>query len=457
MKLQTPGILASFEDEIKESIGRPRFELWFGGNTNLTLTDDGLEIGVPNRFYRDWLERHFEDELRQAAGRAFGAPLPVRIRIDPALFRRVAPTRQAETSIVAPRPLPAAPAVKPSRFDLDRFVVGPPNKVAHAAASSLIERPRHGYSPLFLFSGIGLGKTHLMKGIELGLTRRHSDLRVLGLSGEEFTNEYIESMKVGKLQAFRRKVRHVDVFLVDGVQFLCGKRATQVEFFHTLNSLQTRGAKVVLSADTHPRKLPKISEELKSRFVSGIVAKLDPPNLEMRRRIIDIKAAQRKMSLTAEVRDLLATQLRSTVGEIEGALNYLEHFCETLDRPIDLSSAKTALNEVLRHSVPVVRVGDVVKKACEVFGLNPKGLRARDRTRTVSHPRMLVLYLARKYTPSTYSEIGRQIGGLNHSTVIAAEKKIASLLKRDGEIVLGERHWKVRDAIEAFERDLGRV
>jgi chromosomal replication initiator protein len=211
----------------------------------------------------------------------------------------------------------------------------------------------------------------------------------------------------------------------------------------------------VLGADSHPRRLAKVQEELKSRFVSGMVAKLDPPNHEMRRRILREKAVQRQMELAPEVIDFLAERLHANVCELEGAINFLQHYQETMQTELNLATAQTALAEVLRHSSPVLRVTDVQKKACELFNINTRTLKDRSRAKAVAHPRMFVLFLARKHTNATYSEIGQQVGGLNHSTVISAEKKIRIQIERDGEILLGDRSWKVRDAVEAFDRELG--
>lgn len=465
----TPGTLASFETEIREAIGASRYELWFQGNTKLSLENGTLEIGVPNRFYREWLESHFQEEIRASLRKVFGSALPIRFRIDPALFRRShtqqpddkpekkrapsVPQRQVNGSVEPYRP---PSPLKLTRFSLSRFVVGSPNQVAHAAVTSIVEDPANSYSPLVIHGGIGLGKTHLLKGIEEALHHRHRGLKAISLSCEEFANQFIEAMRSGKLNSFRRKFRQLDVLVVDDVQFLSNKRATQEEFFHTLNALEARSAKVVLACDVHPRKLTKMSEELKSRFVAGMVAKIDPPNREMRRQILRDKAARRGLELPPEVMEFLAENLRSNVSELEGAVNYLEHYRETMSASLDLPTVRTAMADILRHSVPVLSLSELQKKACDLFGLSVKSLRDRSRSRAVAHPRMLVLYLARKYTRATFSEIGQQIGGLNHSTVIAAEKKILSTLSQDGEIVLGERPWKVRDAIEAFERELGR-
>ncbi|MFO0948885.1 MAG: chromosomal replication initiator protein DnaA [Planctomycetota bacterium] len=486
-----PRTLATFEQAIRDSIGKPRYELWFQGNTKLVLEEETLEIGVPNRFYREWLESHFQEEIRVAAHKAFGNPMSIRFRIDPNLFRRIhtaepregnaIPTAAAEVSSTtistefcpsrgsqgsftnfdagASPPLPAP--VKPSRYSLSRFVAGSPNRVAHSAALTIVDNPKSAYSPLFIHGAVGMGKTHLLKGIEEGLKIRHRNLKVLAISCEQFTNEFVEAMRTSKLAAFRKRMRHLDVLLVDDVQFLSNKRATQEEFFHTLNALETRGAKVVLSCDVHPRRLAKIGEELKSRFVAGMVAKIDPPTREMRRQLIRDKAAQRSLELRGSVVDFLAEKLCANICEIEGAINYLEHYSETYSKthstPLDAATAQIALAEVLRHAVPVLRVPEVKRKFCEIFEINPRILSEKSRSRAVAHPRMMLLYLARRYTSATYCEIGEHVGGLNHSTVIAAEKRVKQELKQDGEIVLGDRPWKVRDAIEAFERELGRA
>lgn len=487
VKVEMPGTLADFEKQIMESIGKPRFDLWFAGHTKLSLQDGVLQIGVPNRFYREWLESHFSEEIRACLLRVFAEPMEVRFRIDPTLFQQsyqrltdaadsdanVAGNGQANGSghltqgraltanpldarhgLLSPANLP--PIVrKPSRFALAKFVVGTPNRVAHAAVSSLVDDVRAGYSPLLIHAGIGLGKTHLVRGLADELRQRQPGLKVMVVSCEEFTNQFVDAMRTGKLNSFRRKVRHLDVLIVDDVQFLANKRATQEEFLHTLNSLQNRNAKVVLTCDCHPRRLTKLSEELRSRFVSGMVAKIDPPNHDMRRQIVVDKAARRQMELARDVVDLLADNLRSNICELEGAVNYLEHYSETLDRPLDAVTARNALSEVFRHSSPMLQVGEIRKRFCDLFGIAPRILRQRTRTRSVSHPRMLLLYLTRKYTRATYSEIGQEIGGLNHSTVIAAEKRILAMIEKDSEILLGDRPMKVRDALDSFERDLG--
>jgi chromosomal replication initiator protein len=454
VEVLAPGILANIERELKERIGKPRYDLWFRGNTKLNFDDGTLTIGVPNRFYREWLENHFQQELRATAHHVFGGNPTIRFRIDPALFRRtesepLAPARPEPIAATAP------PNAVPTRFALSRFVVGPANRVAYSAAVSIVENPRNGFNPLFVYGGVGLGKTHLFRGVEEGLRQRHRSLKVLAVSGEEFVNQYIEALRAGRVTMFRRQFRQLDVLLVDDVQFLCHRRGCQEEFFHTFNSLDGRSAKILLSADVHPRQLPSLREELRMRFLAGMVARLDAPNREMRRQIVRDKAVERLLELPTDVVDWLADHAFSSVGELEGALNSLSHYCDTMQVASNLAAARAALTEILRHSTPTIPIVEVRRKLCELFGLRAASLAERTRTRSICHARMLLMYLARRYTQATYSEIGDHVGGLNHSTVIAAERRIADGLDRDQEIVLGERRWKIRDAVEAFERVIG--
>jgi chromosomal replication initiator protein len=455
-----PGIAANFERILKDAVGEPRYKLWIEGHTKWKWEEGTLLVGVPNRFYRDWMDRQFREAIQLSAATALGKGVAIRFRIDPELFRD---RREPEAPAAPPaalldlqaRPGSATPRRVPARYALSRFVVGPCNRVAHAAAASILENPRGGYNPLLIHGGHGLGKTHLLKAVEDELSRRQPAMRIVAVSGEEFTNEFVDSMRSHRLSSFRKQMRTAEAFLVDDVHFLAGKRATQEEFLHTLNSLELRGAKIVLASLVHPRKIDRLSQELQNRFIAGVAACVDPLDRQTQRRLVADKAAERALELSPDVVDDLAERLPPSGSEIEGALNYLAHYSRTFAARLTVDSARRALADVLRRTVPSVRVDEVQKLVCEIFDVHPKSIRLRSRTRAVVHPRMLTLYLARRYTSATYSEIGREIGGLNHSSVIAAERRIQEEIRRDGEIVLGERTWKVRDAVEAFERKLG--
>jgi chromosomal replication initiator protein len=436
--------------------------MWISGHTKFTLQDGEFIVGVPNRFYRDWLDTHYRAYMEGCVARTIGAGVTLRFRIDPELFRERQPTDSGE-SVHAPEPGAMARPDKPealarvvlSRYAFNRFVVGPSNRVAVSVATTLIDDPRRGPSPLLIYGPNGMGKTHLLRAIEDECLRRHRHLKTVAITSEEFTNAYLEALRSHRLAGFRQRLRSADILLVDDIPFLAGKTRTLEEFLHTLNALDSRGGKVVITSSVHPRKFERMPEELRSRLIAGMAVRIESPDREMRRQIVIDKSVSRRMELSAEVMDFLADNLRSSISEIEGAINYLEHYAETFGRRLTLEGVRTALGDILRHSVPVLRVDELRERFCRLFQIQSKTLSVKKRVRSVSHPRMLVLYLARKYTSATYSEIGREIADLNHSSVIAAEKKILREISKDGEIVLGDRTWKVRDAIEAFERELG--
>lgn len=461
METVAPGILAGLEQTLKEAVGESRYKLWLESHTRWQLDDAVLIVGVPNRFYRDWLDSQFREAIQTSIAQVLGKGVAIRFRIDPELFRRH--NREVDAQQVprlAPAekaPLAARRRPTSSRFALARFVVGPSNRVAYAGACSVIEDPRNAYSPFVVHGPCGLGKTHLLKAIEEDVARRHPRVRVVAITGEEFTNSFLESMKNHRLALFRKTLRCADLLIVDDVQFLAGKKATQEEFLHTLHALEVRGGKIVLSMLVHPRRLERFAPELSTRFLAGMSARLDPMDNQTRRQVVLEKALARSLELDAEMVDLLADKLRNSVSEIEGALNYLCHHCETFGTRPTLETVRQVLSEIVRHAPPMVRVAEIQKRVCELFGVAPKTLRMRSRARCVSQPRMFTLYLARRHTSATYGEIGREIGGLNHSSVISAERRMQEEIRKDGEIVLGDRTWKVRDAVEAFERELGRL
>jgi chromosomal replication initiator protein len=466
LETDAPGILATFAQDLREAIGEPRYRMWISRHTKFTLNNSELLVGVPNRFYRDWLDTHYRAYMEGCVARTIGSNIALVFRIDPELFRdqqgtetNAGSSTSADSPPAAGRPRGDHPEnlarLNLSRFALSRFVVGPSNRVAHSAATTLIEDPRRGHSPLFIYGPNGMGKTHLLRAVEDECLRRHRHLRTVAITSEEFTNAYIDALKGQRLSSFRQRLRSADILLVDDISFLCGKTRTLEEFLHTMNALENRGAKIVITSSIHPRKLDRMPEELRSRMIAGMAARIESPDRDLRRQMVVDKAVSRGMDLSGEVVDFLADQLRSSISEIEGAINYLEHFADTFGRRLTLEGVRTALGDILRHSVPVLRVDELRDRFCKLFEIQPRTLGAKKRIRSVSHPRMLVLYLARKYTSATYSEIGREIAELNHSSVIAAEKKILRDLHKDGEIVLGDRTWKVRDAVEAFERELG--
>jgi chromosomal replication initiator protein len=339
---------------------------------------------------------------------------------------------------------------------LTDFVVGSCNRVAHAAALSTVEMPGQGANPLVLHGPVGTGKTHLLEGIYTGLRKQHPECRLHFVTAEDFTNRFVQAMRRGQLSGFRKRFRAVDGLLLDDLDFLAGKRATQEEFLHTLDSLLREGRQVVVTCDAHPRLAGELSPEVIDRLMGGAVWSLAPPDPDTRRTLLEGKAAQLQLTLSKDVLRYLALNLRGNVRELEGAIHSLNHYRQLMNRPVDLAMAREALGELLRHALRVVHLADIDRAVCGAFRLETGALHGKERAWSVSHPRMVAMYLARKLTAAAYSEIGRYFGGRNHSTVVAAEKKIRRCLEEDTPLVVNDQSLSTRAVVEIIERTLQR-
>jgi chromosomal replication initiator protein len=338
---------------------------------------------------------------------------------------------------------------------LSDFVVGPCNRVAHASAVSIVEAPGDGVNPLVIHGPVGTGKTHLLEGIYGGLRRAQPGWRICYVTSEDFTNRFVQAMRLGKLGAFRKFFRECDALLVDDLHFLASKRATQEEFLHTFDSLLADGRQLVLTCDCHPRLADDFSPELSDRLLGGAVWGLTPPDADTRLDILRAKALPGQ-ALPEEVLKFLAAQLRGNVRELEGAIHSVRHYSRVTGRAIDVPLVREALVELLRHAVRVVQLADIDGGVCGVLRLETGALQSKGRAWAVSHPRMVAMFLARKHTAASYSDIGAHFGGRNHSTAVAAEKKVRQWLQADAELALGQRRLRVREIVERVERELMR-
>ena len=481
MTVHDTQVVAALGESIARRIGEPRYQLWFEGHTRFTWDDGVLTVGVPNRHFEEWLQKTFVGAVRDAASEVFGQAMQVRFTIDPELFRAARreqedttppkPERKSEPARVErdeeSEPQRKEPEERATLFDtpapkrtrrwkkLDEFVVGPCNRVAHAAALSVVEMPEEAGSPLVLHGSVGTGKSHLLDGIYVGLRRARPDWRVNFATAEDFTNRFVQAMRLSKLGSFRKYFRECDALLLDDLHFLATKKATQEEFLHTFDALLSDGKVVVVTCDCHPRLADSFAPELVDRLLGGAVWGLAPPEADTRLNLLRSKAGKSPDALIAEdVLRYLAQQLRGNVRELEGALNSLRHYGRVTGQPIDVNLAREALSDLLRHAVRVVQLADIDAAVCKVLRLPSGALQQKQRAWTVSHPRMLAMYLARKHTASAYSEIGQHFGGRNHSTAVAAEKKVRGWLESNGELRLGERTFRIREVVELIERDL---
>jgi chromosomal replication initiator protein len=338
--------------------------------------------------------------------------------------------------------------------DLADFVKGSGNELAFTAVLQICEQPGTRYNPLVLYGGVGTGKTHLLEATYRRLRAGHAGMNVLFLSAEGFANYFTQALRDRTLPSFRQRFRGVDVLIVDDVDFLDGKRVIQEEFLHTMRTLESHDRQIVLSADRHPRLLTKLSEELVTRFIAGIVCRLESPDLETRRAIVTRKAARLTARVSDEALELVAQRFRTSVREIEGALNCLEAHGLNSGKPVTLSAARNVLADLERDCVRVVRLVDVEQTVCRFFAVNPDELRSPRRSRTVSQPRMLAMYLARKLTQAAYSEIGEYFGGRNHSTVMSAEKRVRELLTSQATLRIASQTWALGDLVGSLEQQL---
>jgi chromosomal replication initiator protein len=477
---------ALLAEAISERIGEARYQLWFARNTRFESRDDELTVGVPNRHFQEWLERTFAAAVREAAEEVEGRPMRVRFAILPELFqaarREQAEAESPRRSHEAPESFRREPAARtapavvggsrrnaaardsvtppaPRRTrqwrKLSDFVVGPCNRVAHASALSVVESPGEAANPLVIFGPVGTGKTHLLEGVYAAVRRAHPDWRVTYITSEEFTNRFVQAMRVERLAGFRRQFRECDVLLVDDLHFLATKKATKEEFLHTFDALLADGRQMVVTCDCHPRLADDFPPELIDRLLGGAVWGLAPPDAETRLAILRSKARGTDGGLIPDdVLAFLAGQLRGNVRELEGAVQSVRHYSRVTGRPINVPLVREALAELLRHAIRVVRLDDVDHAVCAVLRLQPGTLQGQGRAWAVSHPRMVAMFLARKHTASSYADIGKHFGGRNHSTVVAAEKKVRGWLGENVELSLGERRVRVRELIERVERDL---
>ena len=472
--------MATMEAELRaavaEKVGPAKFGLWFGEGVRLGVDGDSLEVGVPNAFFRDWIRGHFAGDLAHAAEAVAGRSLRLDFRVDgeagPKIGEVIGPVEPGSGRPKAPTvpipqtpPTPAPPQPDPTRTlnhgaprplkRLDAFVVGAGNRMAHAAAIEVAQTRGATFNPLVLYGPVGLGKTHLLEGIAQALRARHPGIKVVLLSAEAFTNGFLEAMRTGTLPAFRARYRNVDALLVDDVHFLAAKRATQDEFLHTFNALVAAGATIVLACDQHPRRVAKLSDELATRFLGGMVVKVETPDAATRKAILQAKAKARGVDVPEAVLAYVAEHLRGSVRELEGALHSLIAHAMLGGKRLDLAVAKVALRDTIRHTAQAVGLRDVEHAVCEAFHLDPEALKSDGRARAVAYPRMMAMYLARKHAGAAYSEIGRYFGGRNHSTVIAAEKKVAAWLQDQGRNPLLAGFETAADCLAALESALG--
>jgi len=455
---------------LSEIVGPNNYKVWFHNSTHMIVADGFLKVGVPNVFVGSWIENHYAEAISTAAREVLGKDVHVNYAIEPSLFGQLRKTQlnsQAESvqkaglrgrelrTGYAPVAGPPRPRL---RGRLDDFVVGPGSALAHTIARRVVEQPGEVYNPVFLHGGVGIGKTHLLQGIANALDGAARGLRWRYTSGEAFTNEFLIALKHGTLEQFRATYRELDALLIDDVHFLANKRATQDEFLHTFNTIFSIGRQIVLASDAHPHMIGQLSESLCSRFVSGVVVRIDAPDLATRCEILRRRARTMGRSIPDDVIQYVAEKIRTNVRELEGALLKLVAAADVTGSPIGMAIARQALDDHLDRTGPILTVNDIENAVATFFGLTPADLHSSRKSRTIALARNIAMYLARTHTPMSFPEIARVMGNKNHTTVLLAHRKIAGMLAADGPAAwvsaAGPKSAPVRSIVTQIEEQI---
>ena len=412
---------------VEGKINRHSFATWFRPTSYLSSDERSLRVSVPNGQFRDWLSKNYLGVLQEALSE-IGRP-DTRV-----LFEE---TSSAEDSPAAPSAAASAPDRETSplnpKYTFDSFVVGSSNQFAHAAARAVAEIPSKSYNPLFIYGGVGLGKTHLMHAIGHYILARQKRQNVLYISTDRFINEMINAIRFDRLPAFRAKYRAVDVLLVDDIQFIAGKDRTQEEFFHIFNALHDSQKQIVVSSDCPPRQIPTIEERLHSRFEWGLIADIQPPDIETKVAILRKKAEAERVEVPENVALFIASKVRTNIRELEGSLIRLIAYASLTGRDIDIALAQETLRDLLHTEDKPVTIEMIQKYVADHYSLKISELKAKNNSKSVAVPRQIAMYLTKSLTGASLPEIGKEFGGKHHSTVIHSVRKIEDLRKQDPE------------------------
>jgi chromosomal replication initiator protein len=387
------------------------------------MDGDVLRLAAPNMFIRNWLSQNHASLLEAAAARVLGGQPRFVFEVDPSLADAPAAGDPAP-------PVPLANGLNP-RYTFDSFVVGNSNQFAQAACQAVAQLPSRAYNPLFIYGGVGLGKTHLLHAVGHQIARQQPAMHLLYLSTERFTNELINAIRYDRTAEFRAKYRTIDLLLIDDIPFISGKERTQEEFFHTFNDLYESRKQIIISSDCAPKEIPDIEERLRSRFEWGLIADIQPPDFETRVAILKKKAERERVHLPDDVAYLVASRIKANIREIEGSLTRMIAFSALTSRDLTVDFAQEVLTDLWGEDERVITIDHIQKKAAEFFGVKVSDLRARSRTRTVAFPRQVAMYLARQLTHASLAEVGRAFGGKDHTTVLHAVDKVQALAQDD--------------------------
>jgi chromosomal replication initiator protein len=421
---------------VETKVNRHSFYTWFKPTTFIATDGRQISVRVPNPLFKDWLTKHYSGVIAEAMGEvqtasldvnfitdAHGEGIPVAIVADEAASVETEPTLVVE---------PGSAGLN-LRYTFDTFIVGSSNQFAHAACRAVAEAPSRSYNPLFIYGGVGLGKTHLMHAVGQYVLRHDRNLKLTYISSERFMNEMINAVRYDRIIDFRERYRSVDVLLVDDIQFLAGKEGTQTEFFHTFNALYDSQKQIVLSSDCPPHEIPALEERLRSRFEWGLIADIQSPDLETKIAILKKKAEAEAVPLPDNVSIYIASKIKSNIRELEGSLIRLIAYASLTGQELSLTLAQEVLKNIIDHDEKAITIEIIQKHVADYYNLKLVDLKSRNNSKSVAKPRQIAMFLCKSLTHASLPEIGRSFGGKHHSTVIHSIRKVNELRKKDGD------------------------
>jgi len=429
---------------LKTKVNTQSYQTWLRPTRFSHVENEAIVVHVPNREFQEWIQENYGGLVKEALLNLNMGIKEIRYVFGEATEKKSLSAERSK-GLQGKLDFDSVDHQLNPKYTFDTFVVGSCNQFAHAAATAVAQGPAKAYNPLFLYGGVGLGKTHLMQAVGHAIKHNWRDMRLAYVTSEGFTNEVINSLRYDRMVSFRDKYRSVDVLLMDDIEFIAGKERTMEEFFHTFNTLYEAQKQVVISSDCPPKEIPGLEERLRSRFVWGLTADLQAPDLETKRAILAKKSDEQGITLPDEVSDFVARKIKSSIRDLEGALKTLVAHCSLMGTEISVSMAQQVLKNLVDLGERRVSIENIQRAVCQEFGMTLPQLRSKNNSRPIAYPRQVAMYLAKELTSASLPQIGREFGGKHHTTVLHSINKISHLREIDRD--LNRLLDKLRDSL----------
>ena len=415
---------------IKEKVSQQNFETWIRPIRFVSLEGNNILLGVPNKFFKDWLVENYIDLIGSSLSAVSGTDVDIKFVVNKSEQTDISRDVSVKSTVKS-NPVRLHSSLN-LNYTFERFVVGSSNQFAHAAALSVAEQPAHNYNPLFIYGSVGLGKTHLINAIGIHTISLYPQKNILYVSAEEFMNEMIYSIRYDKMPNFREKYRKIDSLLIDDIQFMAGKERTQEEFFHTFNTLHDSGKQIVVTSDKFPKEIQNLEGRLRSRFEWGLIADIQPPDIETRIAILEKKAQESNIDIPKDVVRYIASVADSNIRELEGILTRIAAYSSLTGREIKIDIVMDVIKNLLKNGARrEITIEEIIKAVAKQFNLRVGDIRSRKKNKNLVLSRQIVMYLSRKLTNNSFPDIGEKVGGRDHSTVIYSNNKIKKIIEKD--------------------------